>query len=55
VRTISDAIELLGCAEINCDNVKRLGVGFADFVKTQIQEAVAILEAIEEERDGSNS
>lgn len=49
-KTISDAIELLGCAEINCDNVKKLGVTFADFVKLQIKEAVEILQVLESEQ-----
>ena len=34
------AIELLNCAEVNCDNIKKVGVVFADIVKAQIQEAI---------------
>lgn len=33
-------IEILLCAEIRCDNAKRLGPFFADAVKMQIQEAI---------------
>ena len=46
-KTISDAIEMLQCAEINCDNTKKLGVMMVDLVKMQITEAIAILEALE--------
>jgi len=41
---VEKAIEMLQCAEINCDNVKKIGVGFVDMVKMQIQEALALLE-----------
>ena len=50
-------IELLRCAEINCDNSKRVPV-LIDLVKVQIQEAIKELdkptevEAKEEERNG---
>lgn len=40
---IEEAIEMLQCAEINCDNVKKLGTFFADAVKLQIQEAIKLL------------
>lgn len=40
---VGKAIEMLQCAEINCDNVKRLGIPFVDFVKKQIQEAITLL------------
>ena len=36
-------IELLRCAEINCDNAKRVPV-LIDLVKVQIQEAIKELE-----------
>lgn len=41
---INKAIEALQCAEINCDNVKKLGAGFVEVVKMQIQEALKLLE-----------
>jgi hypothetical protein len=41
---VDKAIEMLQCAEINCDNVKKVGVGFVDMVKVKIQEALALLE-----------
>lgn len=40
---INEAIHWLHCAEINCDNVNALGLMMLDVVKTQIQEAIAIL------------
>lgn len=44
-----DAIELLRCAEINCDNIKKIGPVMIDIVKTQISEAIKLLENDEEE------
>lgn len=41
---VYEAIGILQCAEMNCDNVKKLGTFFADAVKEQIQEAINILE-----------
>lgn len=46
-KSISDAIEMLQCAEANCDNVKRLGSFFVDMVKMQIAEAISILEELD--------
>jgi len=43
-KNIDKAIEELQCAEINCDNVKKLGAFFVDAVKMQIQEALKLLE-----------
>lgn len=40
---IDEAIEMLQCAEINCDNVPKLGTEFAKVVKMQIQEAMKLL------------
>jgi len=40
---IEKAIEMLQCAEYNCDNVKKLGVHVVDAVKMQIQEALKLL------------
>jgi hypothetical protein len=40
---VADAIESLLCAEINCDNVKRLGIPMVDIVKAQIQTAIRLL------------
>jgi hypothetical protein len=44
---VSEAIEILQCAEINCDNVKKVGAFFADAVKHQISEAIKLLETEE--------
>lgn len=41
---IQQAIEQLQCAEINCDNVKRIGPVAAEMAKMQIQEAIKLLE-----------
>jgi hypothetical protein len=38
-------IEVLRCAEINCDNIKTGGLIFVAVVKAQIQEALLILKA----------
>ena len=46
-KSIGDVIEQLQCAKINCDNVKKIGPGFVDFVKTQIQDAIEMLETME--------
>lgn len=40
---IEEAIEMLQCAEINCDNAKKLGIGFVELVKSQIQDALKLL------------
>lgn len=45
MKKIDEAIEMLQCAEINCDNVKRIGTPFVDMVKFQIQEAIKMLKA----------
>ena len=37
---IEKAIEILQCAEYNCDNIKKLGPIMADGVKMQIQIAL---------------
>ena len=34
------AIELLECAKINADNIKKMGVVMIDLVKMQIDEAI---------------
>lgn len=47
---VYEAIGILQCAEMNCDNVKKLGAFFADAVKEQIQEAIKLLE--EEDSNG---
>lgn len=41
---VYEAIGILLCAEMNCDNVKKLGTDFADAIKEQIQEAIKLLE-----------
>jgi hypothetical protein len=41
---IQKAIELLECAEINCDNIRTLGEAGIVLVKMQIQEAIKILD-----------
>jgi hypothetical protein len=41
---INEAVELLRSAEFNCDNVKVLGLPMIDFVKTQIKEAINLLD-----------
>lgn len=41
---VDEAIEMLQCAEINCDNVKKLGTSFVELVKSQIQDAIKLLE-----------
>jgi len=46
---IQEAIEMLRCAEINCDNAKRVPV-LLNAVKMQIQEALKLLEENEEEK-----
>lgn len=38
-------IELLRCAEINCDNANILGIRMVKIVKFKIQEALKVLEA----------
>lgn len=40
---IDEAIEQLQCAEINCDNVARIGWPAAKLAKMQIQEAIKLL------------
>jgi hypothetical protein len=40
---IEEAINQLRCAEINCDNVKKLGPVMADVVKLQVQTALKFL------------
>ena len=47
-RDIWRAIELLECAQINCDNVKKLGLPMVDIVRMQIDEALKCLEDEEE-------
>jgi hypothetical protein len=37
-------VEILRCAEVNCDNVVKGGAVFAQIVKAQIQEAIEELE-----------
>lgn len=37
-------IEMLRCAEINCDNAERLGLPMVKLVKAQIQEALRLLQ-----------
>lgn len=44
-----DAIELLQCALINCDNIRTLGAVGVQMVKSQIQDAVEVLESDEDE------
>jgi hypothetical protein len=46
VSKIDEAIEQLMCAEINCDNGKRLGPVMFEAVKMQIQEAIKILKEV---------
>ena len=46
---MEEIIELLQCASINCDNVKKIGIQFADFVKIQIDEAIEKLEKLTKE------
>jgi hypothetical protein len=36
---LTEIIELLECAKINADNIKKAGVVFVDVVKMQIDEA----------------
>ena len=43
MKDILQAIEILRCAEINCDTAKRVGGPFVDVVKEQIQEALRLL------------
>lgn len=43
---MKEIIELLRCASINCDNTKKIGIRFVDFVKIQIDEAIEKLEKI---------
>ncbi len=37
---IQKAIEALRCAEINCDNIKKVGLVMVEVVKDQIQTAL---------------
>jgi hypothetical protein len=48
---LKEAIEQLRCAEINCDNVKKIGPVMADLVKVQVQSALKFLLEIENERE----
>ena len=41
---VNKAIEMLCCAEVNCDNVARLGSVGVQLVKAQIQDAIKELE-----------
>jgi len=41
---MEEAIELLRCAIINCDNVKKIGVSLIGLVKAQIEAALKIIE-----------
>lgn len=43
---VAQAIEMLMCAEINCDNGKTLGLVMFDAVKMQIRDAIDKLEAL---------
>jgi hypothetical protein len=49
VTNLEKAIELLQCAEINCDNAKSLGIVMVQLVKLQVTEALDILERPNEE------
>jgi hypothetical protein len=39
-----EIIEILECAKINADNIKKAGLTFIDVVKMQIDEAIKMLE-----------
>jgi hypothetical protein len=41
---LTEIIELLECAKINADNIKKAGVVFVDVVKMQIDEAIKLLQ-----------
>lgn len=41
---ITEAIEMLQCAEINCENIKKGGIIFVDIAKDQIRQAIMLLE-----------
>lgn len=45
---IDQVIEQLRCAAINCDNTKKIGIQFVDFVKAQIEDGIKMLEEMEE-------
>ena len=48
---VLDAIEQLECADYNCDNIKRAGLGFVDIVKAQIRSAIKLLEEEDSEQE----
>jgi hypothetical protein len=45
VMNLSEIVELLECAKINADNIKKAGIVFVDVVKMQIDEAIKLLES----------
>jgi hypothetical protein len=42
---IEETIETIRCAEINCDNIKKVGLPFVEIVKMQLAEALKLLGA----------
>jgi len=41
------AIEMLRCALVNCDNIKKVGPVMIDIVKSQIEEALRLIDSEE--------